>query len=41
MLTPEQIKVLYKEIFNSDSGKKIIDDLAQAKVKIKALKFGL
>ena len=29
MLTPEQVKVLYKEIFNSDSGKKVIDDLGK------------
>ena len=29
MLTPEQVEVLYKEIFNSDSGKKVMEDLGK------------
>ena len=28
-MTPEQLKVLYKEVFTSDSGKKIMEDLGK------------
>ena len=28
-MTPEQLKVLYKEVFTSDSGKKIMKDLGK------------
>lgn len=28
-MTPEQLKVLYKEVFTSNSGKKIIEDLGK------------
>tara|TARA_X000001382_G_scaffold106981_1_gene82525 strand:+ start:4075 stop:4284 length:210 start_codon:yes stop_codon:yes gene_type:complete len=28
-MTPEQLKVLYKEVFTSNSGKKIMEDLGK------------